>query len=466
MTPFSHPFSNRGCSSTATSPQPANLEPRDFGSRGRGTGILRNKGEWTTLSSGMSAVPDLGAYPNSGPHTPFLGETLGPVLEQEDAGLLAARGYDAHLVRVGSGRRANPGYASPPGAWTGDIRSGEPIGRTRSGSVPLPRLYIPSDAPLPPYQSGGEGRRPSALEGMVGSRAQDNALDNESDRHYYFHGSNVSSGKETHLSPQARDSQRPSRAPTLAHYQHGLERRVPQQYGDSLDSPEDRPAYTRTPHYSYQTAHTSPTIVSPPTPSTVFGEDPPNFFYGGNTVPKLQVVGSNHLESDLPEKPDIDDRAREVGTDEHLRSDLEMMRKSREEGRETPYLDLFGGRVTASTETDSVNHRREGTPFSDRSSVLIPRRASSDALSSMAKKAAQNHRPTNPQLQRADADIPLVVPTRPTSRPHSSRLLEEESLHCDELNLPPPRALSKMEKAILRRVEFGQNVDLTRIQLS
>jgi hypothetical protein len=184
-------------------------------------------------------------------------------------------------------------------------------------------------------------------------------------------------------------------------------------------------------------------------------------FFGGNKGPKLHVVNATHVEPPLPEKPDIDyDHVREWGGDENRKADPEMVHKSREEGRYTPYLDLFGGRGTASVESDSVINRREGTPFSDNSSVLIPRRASDDALSSMVKKAQS--RPTNPQTR---ADIPLVIPTRPTSRPRS-QFNEEGSLHCDELNVAPPRTLSKMEKAILRRVEFGQNIDLSRIQLA
>jgi len=436
---------------TATSPQSGS---RDLGGRGRG-GILRNKSSWTTLSSGIT-VPDLAVHP---------GETLEPLLEQGDSGVLVARGYNASLVREGSGRRANAGYGGPPGSFMGNSRLGEPPGRTRPGAMPLPRLFIPSDAPpLPSYQSAGEGRRPSvaSYNGMAGSRSQDAPPDNEPDRHFYTHGSNMSSGKETaYLSSQARDPQRPSRAGSTAHSQRGLERRGPHHFGDSMDSPDDRTGYPRTPHYSYQTAHTSPTIVSPPTPSTAFEENPPYVFLGGNKAPKLHVANATPLESDFFEKLDIGHHVRESGGDEYRKVDSEMTHKSREEGRYTPYLDLFGGRGTASIESDSVNHRREGTPFSDNSSVLIPRRPSSDALSSMAKNAqnAQNRAMNLPR-----PDIPLVVLTRPASRPRSQ--FEEEALHCDELDVARQRALSRMEKAILRRVEFGQNIDLSRIQLS
>jgi len=409
-----------------------------------------------------TTVPDNAAHPNSQLHAPFSGEMLGPLLEREDAGGRTARAYDAYLARAGSGPKTNAGYGAPSEALMGNTRSGELPARSRSRTTTLPRLQIPDDAPpLPSYQSRGEGRRPSvtssnATEGMAGSRSQDiynldRSLDNEPDRQFY---SNLSSAKETPFPSQARDSQRPYRASPLAQSQRGPEKRLPHQFLESMDSPDDRTLYTRTPHYSYQTAHTSPTIVSPPTPSTVFEENPPNFFHGGNKGSKLHVVNSSHLGSDLPVGYDV----RESRGDEHRKADSETMHKSREEGGDTMYSDIFGSRGATYLETDSVNNLREGTPFSDSSSVLIPRRASSDALSSMVKKA--QNRPTN--IQRGD--IPLIVPTRPASRRRSQS--QEESLHCDELNMPPNRALSRMEKAILRRVEFGQNIDLSRIQLS
>jgi hypothetical protein len=115
----SPPFANPWFLFTATSPQPG---PRDFGSHGRGTGILRKMNSWTAPPSGMSAdnrttVPDLVAHPNSAPHGSFPSEALGPLLEQEDAGVLISRGYNANLVRNGSGRRTNAGYVSPPGSF-------------------------------------------------------------------------------------------------------------------------------------------------------------------------------------------------------------------------------------------------------------------------------------------------------------------------------------------------------------
>jgi len=414
-----------------------------------------------------TSVPDIAAHPNSQPYAPSPGGALGhlsPVLEWENADVLVARGYGAHLVRVGSGRRTNGGYGVPPGASTGNTRSGEPPGRTKPGAIPLPRLYIPGDAPPRSHQSGGEGRRPSvishdALEGIARSRSQgthtlDGTPENEPDRHFYSHGSSLSPSIDNPLSSEARDPQRPFRAPPLPNSQHGFEKRVPHQPGDFMDSPEDRSGYTRMAHYSYQTTLTSPTIVSPPTPSTVYEENPFSGPLGGIKGTRLHVANVSHFD----EKSNIGHRVRESGADVHRRVDPELVGKPREDRSDTMYSDLFGGRGATYVETDSVNSRREGTPFSDTSSVLIPRRAPSDALSSMTKKG--QNRPTN--LQRAE--IPLAIPTRPTSRPLSQT--EEESLHCDELNMPLQRALSKMEKAILRRTEFGQNIDLSRIQLS
>ena len=411
-----------------------------------------------------TTVPDNTAYPNSQLHAPFSGETLEPLLEREDAGVRAARGYDAHLVRAGSGPKTNAVYGTPSETSINNSRSGELPARSRSRTTTLPRLQIPDDAPpLPSYQSRGEGRRPSVvssnvLEGMAGPRSQDiysldRTLDNEPDRHFYSHNSNLSSTKETSFPSQARDSQRPFRATPLTQSQRGSEKRIPHQFLESMDSPDDRTAYARMPHYSNQTARTSPTIVSPPTPSTVFEENPPNFFHGWNKGSKLHVVNASYLGSDHGH------HMRGSGGDEHRKADHpETVHKSREEGGDTMYSDIFGSRGATYLETDSVHNLREGTPFSDSSSVLIPRRASSDALSSMVKKA-QNW---STYLHRGD--IPLIVPTRPASRPRSQP--KEEPLHCDELNMPPNRALSRMEKAILRRVEFGQNIDLSRIQLS
>lgn len=222
-----------------------------------------------------------------------------------------------------------------------------------------------------------------------------------------------------------------------------------------MDTPEDRAEHSRAAHLSYQTTLTSPTIVSPPTPSTVFDEHSPSGFPVGIKGPTVHAANGSHFEPDLKmPMPDTRRHVREPGADDARKAgpEVALMQKAREEGRDTLYSDLFEGRV-------SVTSRREGTPYSDNSSVLIPRGTSSEALSSMAKKA--QNRPTNPSR----VDIPLMLPTRP-AQPRSPSEEEENSLHGDELNIPLHKPLSRMEKAILRRVEFGQNIDFSKIQLS
>jgi heat shock protein 1/8 len=59
--------------------------------------------------------------------------------------------------------------------------------------------------------------------------------------------------------------------------------------------------------------------------------------------------------------------------------------------------------------------------------------------------------------------IPPVVPARSWAVPTAE---EEAPLHVDELTIPPRKPLSKMEKALLRRAEFGSNVDHARIPLT
>ena len=279
--------------------------------------------------------------------------------------------------------------------------------------------------------------------------------DHEPDRHYSHGGARMS--PLTPLPSYSLNPQRPIRVPPLPSPQRGSERRVPHHQFGALDSPEDGPGYARTAHYSYQTTLTSPTIVSPPTPSTVFEENPHGSWFppGGAKASKLHVTNGPHLESD-PKTPGIGP-VRTAGADKDRGADPEGMGmgKSREEAI---YADIFEGRGVTSLDLDSVNSRREDTPFSDRSSILVPRGAPSDILSSMVRMA--QHRPTNLH----SADVPVMLPTRPTSRPRSQS--EEESVHCDELNVPPPKPLSKMEKAILRRIEFGQNIDFSRVQLS
>jgi len=415
------------------------------------------------MSSDMqTSVPDLPAYPSFRQRAPLSGETPGlhtPVLRQEDADVLVARGYNAHLGRVGSARKTNGVHAVPSRAPTSYIRSGEPPGRARTGVTPLPRLLIPQDPPLDSHDSGGDERwrrlvaNPDAI---ARSRLQDISTfngnpDHEPDTYFYSHDGSGNSPP----SSQAQGPQRPIRAPPPFSPQRGFERRVPYQSGVT-DSPEDRAIRIRTAHSSYQTTLTSPTIVSPPTPSTVFEGKSPVGFPGGIKGSRLYVTNESYLDTD-PMKLDIEP-VRNSGADKDRNLDPGVLGKLQEEGRETPYSDFFEGRGATSLDLDSINSRREGTPFSDRSSILVPRGAPSVALSSAARKT--QNRPTNIQ----PADLPFILLRRPSSRPWSQS--QEELLHRDELDVPPHKMLSRMEKAILRRIEFGQNIDLSKIQLS
>ena len=195
-----------------------------------------------------------------------------------------------------------------------------------------------------------------------------------------------------------------------------------------------------------------PTVVPPPIPSI----KPPLGTPSGDSLESKNYV-SNASHPKDHKKPDVD-RMRESGAEEEHRLEPEYVNRAQEEGWDAPYSDLFERRMATITESNSVEHSGAGTPLSDQSSVLALRRISPDVPPPMPKTTQS--RPTNPQL----AWISHIPPTTPAQRPRLPD--EEEFLHCDELNVPPHRPLSRMEKAILRRVEFGQNVDFSRIQLS
>ena len=71
------------------------------------------------------------------------------------------------------------------------------------------------------------------------------------------------------------------------------------------------------------------------------------------------------------------------------------------------------------------------------------------------------------QAHRAFRPLPLI----PSSKRTHARLAtlldaEQQSLHVDDLNIAPPKSLSKMEKALLRKIEFGPNLNYSETQLS
>ena len=66
----------------------------------------------------------------------------------------------------------------------------------------------------------------------------------------------------------------------------------------------------------------------------------------------------------------------------------------------------------------------------------------------------------NPTQAPRTVVVPRIRPARSFRIPNTE---EEAPLHIDELNVPPPKPLSKMEKALLRRVEFGSNIDYSKL---
>ena len=420
--------------------------------RGRGARTstsTRNSG--TTSSSGASvdiqmSVPDTATHPNFQLLTPPPDEAHGPlssVLEQGDADIPPAhlRGVESPVHRM---------YASPPGATTGNIWSEGASGRVGPRSPSPPRLYLPHDHPLRSQESGDDGRRRFfGTNRTAESRPQDGPALDGPGGHVYSRSWRMSPPPETPLPFPSRHPQYPVH-PTPS--QRGFGETVFHQFG-VMAGPGDRAAYAQTAHYSYQTTLASPNILPSPAPST---EAPPSRSSEGAKGPRPYVADGSHLRSD-PKRPDVD-WVRESRANEDRRTDPNSVSQSQEEGRNAPYSDLFEGQMATVLESDSVNTSGAGTPFSDQSSILIPRRASPNALSSTSKRT--QGRPANPYL----AGVPYIPRTKFTSRPQSQA--EEEPLHCDELKVLPQKSLSKVEKAILRRVEFGQNVDFSRIQLS
>jgi len=62
--------------------------------------------------------------------------------------------------------------------------------------------------------------------------------------------------------------------------------------------------------------------------------------------------------------------------------------------------------------------------------------------------------------------IPQTVASRPTRSLRMPNTENEAPLHGDELNIPSCKPLSRMEKALLRRVEFGSYVDHSKLWLA
>ena len=314
-------------------------------------------------------------------------------------------------------------YVVPSGATTSNRRPRKTSGRVGPRSSSPPRLYLAHDHPPRSHESGDDGRKrfvitnPDIRESMTASRPQDvPALDGPSD-HPYSRISRMSPPTRALPSPPGRYLQHPVH-PTSS--ERGFE--------ESL----------------YLTIVRRPSM-----------EAPPGMLSGGSKGPKHYVSNGSPLKE---HRRSTSDRMRESWAEEDHRVDPDYVSKAQEGGWDARYSDLFERQIATILETGSVNRSRPPTPFSDQSSILVPRRTSPEALLSMARKT-QNRR-TNSQL----VGIPHIPSTKPTSQPRPRA--KEELLHCDELDFPPHKPLSRMEKAILRRIEFGQHVDFSTIQLS
>ena len=242
--------------------------------------------------------------------------------------------------------------------------------------------------------------------------------------------------------------------------QRGFEETGFHQFG-VMDSSENRARHTQGVHHSYQETLANTNIVSPSTSSTVSVGTPPIWCSGETKGPRhySDAVEGFRL-GPGPKEIDVD-RVRESGANEDHKAELEVVSKPQEEGGLSSYSDIFFSKPMAVLlEADSANGSGAGTPLSDHSSILVPWQAFLNATSSVAKQKKIPDQPTNPQLVGAT----YIPPTKPTSRSRSQS--KEAPLHCDELNVPPRKPLSRMEKAILRRIEFGPNVDFSKAQPS
>ena len=411
-----------------------------------------------------SSSPDPATHSNFRPLPPLPDEVhkpLSSVPEQGGAGVLVERDnhvHRAHLERVlSSPHRKNSSYAIPPGATTSNIRSEEIRGSIGPSSPSPPPLYLPPFHPLHSHQNVYDERRRLVTNSgtTAASRPRDTPALDERSGQIYSHSSTTSPRKMIPRPSPGQYAQHPIH-PTSS--QRGFEEAVFQPFGVK-GSPENRAGRVQGVHHSHQGTPTSPSTVPSSTPSTVSVETPPSWRSGRTTRLRHHDIEGLHLGSG-PKELAVD-RVRKSGANEDHRADVEAVSKSQEEDGVSPYSDIFfSRRMGIPMEAGSVNDWGEATPFSDHSSILVPWQALLSSTSSVVKQKKKQDRPTNPQL----AGILYIPPTKTTSRPRSRS--KEGPLHCDELNVPPRNPLCKMEKALLRRIEFGPNVDFSKVQLS
>ena len=401
-------------------------------------------------------------------------EPLSSVLEQGGAGadVRVESDNDTYLGRVHSPQphRTNASYAIPPGAaaaaTTSHIRSGseEVRGVIGSRSPSPPHLYLPSLHPLRSHQNKHDearrfGTNTDTLGSMAVSIPQDAPTQDVPSGPFDSHNSRMSHRKEI-----PRSSSLPDPNPQRSIHQ--------------------TTSHTQGTYHIDQETIASPTVISPLTPPTVSAETPPIWHSTRVKGPRHYAVDSSHLRSGSKQL-DVD-HVREIRADQdqdqdHTR-DLEIVNQSQEEGIASSYSEIFFAKPMAVLlAADSLSSSGAATPLSGQSSLLDPWRGAGMNDSSSAAEQEQRQRqnevqdrPMNPQ----HAGIPyLHIPPPPPSpppaynnRPTPGQESESESeskerpLHCDELNVSPRKPLSRMEKAILRRIEFGPNVDLLKAQ--
>jgi hypothetical protein len=92
-----------------------------------------------------------------------------------------------------------------------------------------------------------------------------------------------------------------------------------------------------------------------------------------------------------------------------------------------------------------------------------PGRTVSNSPSSLTNITATVSKEVNISQVPQPVVAPLIRPARSLRNLNAE---DEAPLHIDELNVPPRKPLSRMEKALLRRVEFGSLVDYTTLRVT
>ena len=92
-----------------------------------------------------------------------------------------------------------------------------------------------------------------------------------------------------------------------------------------------------------------------------------------------------------------------------------------------------------------------------------PGRTASNYPSNLINNTTAVSKEVNPTRVPQTVVLPFISPAGSLRMPDVE---DEAPLHIDELHIPPRKPLSRMEKALLRRVEFGSNVDHTKVWIT